>query len=161
MTSSLSCSNLLSVNTSSEINFFLATFYCAVSNLEWDFCVKGLSTRHFLKKKINFDTENEKNNNPLPMLMDISATRWQKWVNIDSARNHRRLSHPLHVIPVFQGNSLCGNSLCLTSPGDRMHLIQSTWSGLLLLREINTGSVTSNQALITFSMLIAVGQDVI
>lgn len=110
---------------------------------------------------INFDTENKKKPTSLAMLMDTSAARWQKWLSIDLARNHRQLSHPLHVIPVYQGNSLHCNSLCLTSPRDRMHLIQSAGSGLLPLRGINIGSITSNQALITFSGLIAVGGDAI
>lgn len=100
-----------------------------------------------------------KKKNPLPVLL-IHKTHVGR-SDIDSAGNHRQLSHSLHVIPVFQGNSLCGNSLCLTSPGDRMRLIQGTWSILLLLREINTRSHTSNQALITFSLLIALGRDVI
>lgn len=114
----------------------------------------------FLCQRPVYQTLKKKTQKPFSSV-DISAARWQKWVNIDWARNHRQLSHPLHVIPVFQGNSLCGNRLCLTSLGDRMHLILSTWCSLLVLREINNRSATSNQALITFSMLIAVGQDVI
>lgn len=71
--------------------------------------------------------------------MDIAAILWQKWVNVDSAKIRRHLSHPLHVTPVVQGNFLCGNSLCLTSAADRTLLSHSTWSGLLVQRGINTG----------------------
>lgn len=48
-----------------------------------------------------------------------------------------------------------------TLSADQTHLIQSSGSGLLLPREIDTGGITSNQALIAFSTLIAVSQDVI
>lgn len=44
---------------------------------------------------------------------------------------------------------------------DRTRLIQRFSSVLLLLWEIDTRDITSNQALITFSTLIAVSQDVI
>lgn len=63
----------------------------------------------------------------------------------------------LPVIPVVQGRPLCSNSLCLTSSDNRILLIHSTWSGLLVPRGINTRSITSNQTLITFSALIAIG----
>lgn len=61
----------------------------------------------------------------------------------------------LPVIRVVEGRPLCSNSLCLTSSGDRILLIRSTWSGLPVPRGINTRSITSNQTLITFSTLIA------
>lgn len=63
----------------------------------------------------------------------------------------------LPVIPVVQDRPLCSNSLCLTSSDDRILLIHSTWSGLLVPRGINTRSITSNQTLITFSALTAIG----
>lgn len=55
---------------------------------------------------------------------------------------------------------LSTQSVCYIT-ADRTRVIQSFSSGLLLPREIDTRGITSNQALITFSTLIAVSQDVI
>lgn len=166
---SLSYSDSLSVNISINIAtakclfvcLFFSTCGCAIS-CHFIAGVRLWPPVHQALGRGSILTQKTKKEPPSPsVLMDTSAACCQKWLNIDSAWNPRQLSHPLHVVPVYQANSLRCNSLCLTSPRDRMRLIRSAGRGLPPLRGINIGSITSNQALITFSMLIAVVGDVI
>lgn len=90
----------------------------------------------------------------LNTIRNAKSEMWQicelkKWLKI----NWR--SYIPHVICVVHSQSVC------YIIADRTRLIQSFSSGLLLPGEIDTRGITSNQALITFSTLIAVSQDVI
>lgn len=113
-----------------------------------------------LERIISSDTDSKKKK--------ATKKAWQhfRWYISDTLaeEDKRRFNHRspavisfLPVIAVVRDRPLCSNSLCLTSSDDRILLIHSTWSGLLVPRGINTRSITSNQTLITFSALTAIG----
>lgn len=153
--SSCASPGITPIFTDSSPDFILS--HLIKSQHLWDFCISQLSEKCLQSswKNNQFWHWHPKRPDSISVwyINDTLAEVDKRWFN---HRSPAVISF-LPVIPVVQGRPLCSNSLCLTSSDDRILLIHSTWSGLLVPRGINTRSITSNQTLITFSALIAIG----
>lgn len=127
------------------------TLFCDTPSINKIFVSKRCVVNN--RKISNYDSDISKKNKST-ILTEILETQWTKRITSDSGRDHRQflISSCCPCCP----RQLPVQKQCLTSLGDRTLLIQGTWSGFLLQKQINRRSIPANQTLITFSTLIAV-----